>query len=235
MPGADDTLDVHRRISRRDRRRIRGSCSHSSSEARARPRRLLRVFAGRRRGGQRAARSSSGRAARRAARSLHGDAGSHQRAPVAGDGSARRSTCWSTRTMAHGRCARSAADAPEIDGTVAVADGAALAVGEFAGVRITRRERARSLRRSGLTRRALFLRQIGAAPRRAARATLLKAVAESCAPAHRPSVKLRRSARRARRSSTKVPDAAALLLRKNFDRSAPRPDARGRASRHRAR
>jgi ribosomal protein S12 methylthiotransferase len=33
--------------------------------------------------------------------------------------------------------ARSAADAPEIDGTVAVADGAALAVGEFARVRIT--------------------------------------------------------------------------------------------------
>ena len=33
--------------------------------------------------------------------------------------------------------ARSAADAPEIDGTVAIADGAALAVGEFARVRIT--------------------------------------------------------------------------------------------------
>ena len=33
--------------------------------------------------------------------------------------------------------ARSAADAPEIDGTVAVADGAGLAVGEFARVRIT--------------------------------------------------------------------------------------------------
>ena len=33
--------------------------------------------------------------------------------------------------------ARSAADAPEIDGTVTVADGAALAVGEFARVRIT--------------------------------------------------------------------------------------------------
>ena len=33
--------------------------------------------------------------------------------------------------------ARSAADAPEIDGTVAVDDGAALAVGEFARVRIT--------------------------------------------------------------------------------------------------
>jgi ribosomal protein S12 methylthiotransferase len=33
--------------------------------------------------------------------------------------------------------ARSAADAPEIDGTVVVADGAALAVGEFARVRIT--------------------------------------------------------------------------------------------------
>ena len=33
--------------------------------------------------------------------------------------------------------ARSAADAPEIDGTVAVADGARLAIGEFARVRIT--------------------------------------------------------------------------------------------------
>ena len=33
--------------------------------------------------------------------------------------------------------ARSAADAPEIDGTVAVTDGGALAVGEFARVRIT--------------------------------------------------------------------------------------------------
>jgi ribosomal protein S12 methylthiotransferase len=33
--------------------------------------------------------------------------------------------------------ARSGADAPEIDGTVAVTDGEALAVGEFARVRIT--------------------------------------------------------------------------------------------------
>ena len=89
VPGADDTLDVHRRISRRNRRRIRGA-ARIPERGRARPGRLLRLFAGRRRGRQRAARSGSGRAARRAPRAVHGNAGSDQRPPAASGGSARR-------------------------------------------------------------------------------------------------------------------------------------------------
>ncbi len=63
--------DVHRRLSRRDRSRVRGA-ARVSRGGRARPRRLLRLFAGRRRGRQRAARSGAGGGEGRAARALHG-------------------------------------------------------------------------------------------------------------------------------------------------------------------
>ena len=71
LPRDHDPLDVHRRLSGRDRSRVRAAARLPRGGA-ARPRRLLRVFAGRRRGGQRAARSRSRGRARGAPRALHG-------------------------------------------------------------------------------------------------------------------------------------------------------------------
>ena len=51
--GHHDSQHLHRRISRRDRAGLRGAARLAAQRA-ARPRRLLRIFAGRRRGGQRA-------------------------------------------------------------------------------------------------------------------------------------------------------------------------------------
>ena len=58
-------------------------------------------------------------------------------ARLARSASARRSRCWSTRHEGTTAIARSAADAPEIDGMVRVADGARLRVGAFARVSVT--------------------------------------------------------------------------------------------------
>ena len=78
-PGPHDPQHLHRRLSRRDRGRIRGAARIPRGSA-ARPRRLLRLLAGRRRGGQRAARAGAGGSQGRAPRALHGGAGGDQRA-----------------------------------------------------------------------------------------------------------------------------------------------------------
>ena len=63
---------------------------------------------------------------------------SDQRAALAAKRSARTLTVLvDAHRRQDRRSARSAADAPEIDGTVRIANGATLAVGEFARVRIT--------------------------------------------------------------------------------------------------
>ena len=107
--------------------RVRGTAGLSRRSA-ARPRRLLRVFAGRRCDGQCAARPGAGGRERRAPGALHADAGAHQRGAAADRRSAGRSTCWSTRIDGDTAVARCAADAPEIDGMVRVAGGGKLKV-----------------------------------------------------------------------------------------------------------
>ena len=137
LPRDHDPLDVHRRLSRRDRSASSSELLGISRGSAARPRRLLRLFAGRRRGGERAARSRSGGGARGAARALHGNAGGDQRRAARAQGrhdDARAGRRASTATSA---IARSAADAPEIDGVVRIAGGDALRVGEFATVTVT--------------------------------------------------------------------------------------------------
>jgi ribosomal protein S12 methylthiotransferase len=103
----------------------------------ARPRRLLRVLAGRGRGGQRAARRAARRGARGASQALH--AGRRQRI-------SRRRLKRRIGTVQRvlvdaagpeGAIARSAADAPEIDGVVHVTDGGGLRAGDFARVTVT--------------------------------------------------------------------------------------------------
>ena len=104
----------------------------------ARPRRLLRLFAGRRRGRERAARSGAGAGQGRAARALHGSRrrrSAQQR--LRAQGRHARSTCSSTRSTRRRGIARSTADAPEIDGVVRIADAADLVRRPFARVRVT--------------------------------------------------------------------------------------------------
>ena len=103
----------------------------------ARPRRLLRLFAGRRRGRQRAARSRPRGRAGRAPRALHGDPGADQRrAPRAqGRHDDARAGRRGREPIAPSRARR--ADAPEIDGIVRIANASSLRVGNFADVRIT--------------------------------------------------------------------------------------------------
>ncbi len=115
---------LHRGFPRRNRRRISRNCSTGCAMRAARPRRLLRIFAGRGRGGQRAERSPgaalSSKAERRArfmelaaeisAQRLQQKIG--RKMPVLIDRIDRDNDV---------AVARSASDAPEIDGTVRIA------------------------------------------------------------------------------------------------------------------
>jgi ribosomal protein S12 methylthiotransferase len=87
--------------------------------------------------GERLARSRSRGSSRGSPRALHGSAGAHQRRQARSQG--RHDDARAGRRGARGatRFARSAADAPEIDGVVRVTGAAGLRVGEFAQVKIT--------------------------------------------------------------------------------------------------
>ena len=140
LPGAHDPLDLHRRLSGRDRGRVRAPAG-LPARGRTRSGRLLRLFAGRRRGGQRAARAACRtRCARNGARAscrcrrqisarrLARKVGTVQRVLVDEVGP----------TVAMGR---TAADAPEIDGVVYVKTGRRkLSPGDFVDVKITSAE-----------------------------------------------------------------------------------------------
>ena len=127
---------VHRRLPRRDGARVRGAARVSRGRA-ARSRRLLRLFAGRRRRGQRAARSGARRGEGRAPRALHGGAGDDQRRAARAARRPDDDRAGRRRTTATTAIARSAADAPEIDGTVRIANGAGCRSGTFARVTVT--------------------------------------------------------------------------------------------------
>ena len=132
---AHDPLDVHRRLSRRNGSRVRGAARISAkrpnstasvvlpirrSRARRRTRCPIRF--------PRRSRKSGARASwRRRQRSA---------LAVLPPRSGARSRCWSIRSSRGRAIARSAADAPEIDGIVIIEDGRALAVGEFVRVRV---------------------------------------------------------------------------------------------------
>jgi tRNA A37 methylthiotransferase MiaB len=77
-PGSRHPQHLHCRLPRRDRGRVRGAAGVSRGRP-ARPRRLLRLLAGRGRGGQRATRSRSRRSEGGPARAIHGRAGKNQR------------------------------------------------------------------------------------------------------------------------------------------------------------
>ena len=80
---------VHRRLPRRDRARVRRAARVSRRRA-ARPRRLLRLLAGGRCGGQCAARSGARRREGRPPHALHGNAGENQHRPARTEGRSRR-------------------------------------------------------------------------------------------------------------------------------------------------
>ena len=135
----------------------------------ARPRRLLRLLAGRRRGGERAARSGPGRSARGAARALHGKC----RRAISAARLARKvgTTLRVLVDEARRRRSRSrarAADAPEIDGIVRVKGGGKLRPGAFADVTVTAADEHDLARVARDTR----LRLDGVAPRRRRRVVL---------------------------------------------------------------
>ncbi len=87
----------------------------------ARSRRLLRIFAGRRRGGQRAASSRRARGGQTGApRAFHGARRRDQRRAPRAEGRPHACRCSSTALEGDVAVARSASDAPEIDGTVRI-------------------------------------------------------------------------------------------------------------------
>ena len=109
----------------------------------ARPRRLLRLLAGRGREGERAAGRGARGSARRAPRALHASAGARSAARSSPRRSAARSRCWSTKSRAPTAIARSPADAPEIDGVVRVKGAKGAKPGDLLRVRVTPAARAR--------------------------------------------------------------------------------------------
>ena len=104
----------------------------------ARPRRLLRIFAGRR--APRRTICGSRRFRRRSSASAGRDSWSSPRRSAPGawpPRSAGTCRCWSIASRADVAIARSSSDAPEIDGTVRIRGAHELAVGDWAQVRIT--------------------------------------------------------------------------------------------------
>ena len=137
LPRPDAALDLHRRLSRRDRAGFRDA-ARLARRGRARPRRLLQLRAGARarprtispRRCRRRSTRSAGTASWRASRRSRRSGSSARSAPAS-----RSSSTRSGRRVAKGR---SKGDAPEIDGAVYVASRRPLRVGEIATVKIER-------------------------------------------------------------------------------------------------
>ena len=138
LPGHRHPLDLHRRLSRRDRGRIRGA-ARLARRGEARPRRLLPLRAGRRRARQRPPRSGSRRGQGEPLAPLHAGAAGDQRAQAQGEGRPARAGDRRRDRRAHRPRDARRWDAPEIDGAVHLDGRLPIRAGEI----VTRADRAR--------------------------------------------------------------------------------------------